>query len=177
LAGRGDRPWTAWLRQRYRRDVAATRARAGGGRRRSRTGDDARRRAAARAGRTTPAARSRGAGHAAPATPARAAPPPPPDLAEPAELAEPALELQTDEATAAIDETAEASGVRFPRLELENATLTPYPEEFEARSTAPTDDEPPVDATPTITMPPELDPETPEAPEASEPEPMQIGRA
>lgn len=96
----------------------------------------------------------------------------PVELAAPLELAEPALELQTDEATAAIDETAEASGVRFPRLELENATLTPYTEEFEALSTGPTDDEPLVDATPTITMPPELDPDAPELPEAPEPEPM-----
>ena len=62
--------------------------------------------------------------------------------------------------------------MRFPRLELENATLTPYTEEFEALSTGPTDDEPLVDATPTITMPPELDPEAPELPEAPEPEPM-----
>ena len=96
----------------------------------------------------------------------------PVELAAPLELAEPALELQTDEATTAIDETAEASGVRFPRLELENATLTPYTEEFEALSTGPTDDEPLVDATPTITMPPELDPDAPELPEAPEPEPM-----
>jgi hypothetical protein len=94
------------------------------------------------------------------------------ELAAPLELAEPALELQSDEATAAIDETAETSGVRFPRLELENATLTPYTEEFEVLSTGPTDDEPLVDATPTITMPPELDPEAPELPEAPEPEPM-----
>ena len=62
--------------------------------------------------------------------------------------------------------------MRFPRLELENATLTPYTEEFEALSTGPTDDEPLVDATPTITMPPELDPDAPELPEAPEPEPM-----
>ena len=96
----------------------------------------------------------------------------PVEPAAPAELAEPALEFQTDDATAAIDETAEASGVRFPRLELENATLTPYTEEFEALSTGPTDDGPLVDATPTITMPPELDPEAPELPEAPEPEPM-----
>lgn len=96
----------------------------------------------------------------------------PVELAAPLELAEPALELQTDEATTAIDETAEASGVRFPRLEPENATLTPYTEEFEALSTGPTDDEPLVDATPTITMPPELDPDAPELPEAPEPEPM-----
>ena len=96
----------------------------------------------------------------------------PVELAAPLELAEPALELQTDEATTAIDETAEASGVRFPRLELENATLTPYTEEFEALSTGPTDDEPLVDAIPTITMPPELDPDAPELPEAPEPEPM-----
>jgi hypothetical protein len=96
------------------------------------------------------------------------------ELAEPVELVEPTLELQTDEATAAIDESAEPSGVRFPRLELESAApLTaeraPYTEDFEVLVTGPTDSEPPVDPTPTITMPVELEPEVPEA---LEPEPV-----
>jgi hypothetical protein len=97
----------------------------------------------------------------------------PVELAAPVELVEPALELQTDEATA-IDENAEPSGVRFPRLELESAApLTaaraPYTEDFEVLATGPTDSEPLVDPTPTITMPVEL---KPEVPEALQPEPV-----
>ena len=102
----------------------------------------------------------------------------PVDAAPALELAESMVDLESEDTAAPVDDAAEASPLRFPRLELESgvplaARPEPLAEEFEvlsAREGMAESLEAPVDATPTIEMPAlELEPESPAPPR---PEPM-----
>ena len=109
----------------------------------------------------------------------------PVDAAPALELAEPMVDLESEDTAAPVDDATEASPLRFPRLELESgvplaARPEPLAEEFEvlsAREGRAESVDAPVDTTPTIEMLAlELEPESSAPPPMAEPTAEAPGR-